>query len=388
MAKWVYPIAGIFPLFISFVTLGYAPDEGALIIITVILLIMHGSLFFHYRRPGLVASIIFTGAAAHYVLGIPIIASDVLALLAVFSATRYGNQRVKVLTLIAAFIGAVVQGLTLPITFGNYAGLSGYLFNAFFIALMISTAIFAFWALASLRISRTDSWNALQERNQLLEREKQQDIELATAAERNRIAREMHDIIAHSLSVVIAQADGGRYSKNDADHLNALENISEISRAALTDMRNVLGVLREETVEPDLSPQPDSLEIHKLIDQLRESGLNVSLVEVGEAHRLPPGVGLCVYRIAQESLTNVMKHAGPDVKATVLLHWQPGRIILQVDDDGRGAAASSDGAGMGVLGMRERTQMLGGTFISGPRPGGGFRTRADIPIPLTTKGEE
>src|SRR5690606_14125951 len=119
-----------------------------------------------------------------------------------------------------------------------------------------------------------------------------------------------------------------------------------------------------------------------------KSGLNVSLVEVGEEHRLRPGMELSVYRIAQESLSNVMKHAGPDVKAPVLHPWQPGRISLQVDDGGRGAAASSAGAGMGGLGMRERTQMLGGTFISGPRPGGGFRTRADIPIPLTTKGEE
>src|SRR5690625_6822249 len=102
---------------------------------------------------------------------------------------------------------------------------------------------------------------------------------------------------------------------------------------------------------------------------------------MGTPRALPPGAGLTIYRIAQESLTNILKHAGPGASATVLVQWTPGSLVLQVNDDGRGAAAGSDGAGHGLLGMRERATMLGGTLTAGPRTGGGYRVRAEIPIP-------
>lgn len=114
---------------------------------------------------------------------------------------------------------------------------------------------------------------------------------------------------------------------------------------------------------------------------MRASGVRASLVRMGTPRPLPPGVGLAVYRICQEALTNVLKHAGPDPTVTVLVQWQPAGLVLEVTDDGRGAAADSDGAGHGLVGMRERVAMIGGRFTAGPRPGGGFRVRAEVPLP-------
>ena len=119
----------------------------------------------------------------------------------------------------------------------------------------------------------------------------------------------------------------------------------------------------------------------ELVAQVRQSGVRASLVRMGTPRPLPPGTGLTVYRICQESLTNVLKHAGPDPTTTVLLQWTATSLVLEVSDDGRGAAAESDGAGQGVVGMHERAAMLGGTLTVGPRPGGGFRMRAEIPLP-------
>jgi len=126
---------------------------------------------------------------------------------------------------------------------------------------------------------------------------------------------------------------------------------------------------------------PAADDIAELVEQLRSAGLRVTLIRLGEARNLPPGAGLTLYRVAQESLTNVLKHAGPDPEATVVLQWLPETVVLEVSDDGRGAAAGSDGLGQGLLGMRERTAMFGGSVTAGPRPGGGFRVRATLPSP-------
>jgi len=286
---------------------------------------------------------------------------------------------------------------------------------------LLSVTTFAF---ALVRRSRREAIATLVDRARRLEVERDQQAQLATSAERARIAREMHDIVAHSLSVVIAQADGGRYAaaQNPAAAERALDTIAETGRAALADMRRLLGVLRpsagpstsEATRErprpgvlpgvlpgvggrtgpagdlrsrggatpvPDLVPQPAVDDVAGLVAHVRDSGVRVSLVRMGTPRTLPPGTGLTVYRICQESLTNVLKHAGPAPTATVLLQWAAASLVLEVTDDGRGAAAESDGAGQGVLGMRERAAMLGGTLAVGPRPGGGFRVRAEIPIP-------
>jgi signal transduction histidine kinase len=209
----------------------------------------------------------------------------------------------------------------------------------------------------------------------------------ALAEERTRISREMHDIVAHSLSVMIAQADGGRYAAatNPQAAIGALEAIARTGRDALGDMRGIVRVLRDgpEDQGVELRPAPHVRDLEVLVAETRQAGLGVTLVRVGEPRYLPPGVGAALQRIAQEALTNVMKHAGPGAAATVTERWLADRIELAVADDGRGASAVGDGEGHGLIGMRERAEMLGGTLRAGPGPTGGFLVTARLPLPRT-----
>lgn len=220
-----------------------------------------------------------------------------------------------------------------------------------------------------------------------LEAERKRQAELAAASERNRIAREMHDIIAHSLSVIIAQADGGRYvaRADPAAGERALTTIAEVGRASLADVRRLLGILREPSEAGESGtlrvPQPIETDLDELIAGVRAAGLTVSLVRMGEARPLPPGAGLSVYRVVQEALTNAMKHAGPGARVTVMVQWLHGALAVEVSDDGRGAAAPNDGSGQGLVGMRERAAVFGGTVSAGPRPGGGFQVKMWLPLP-------
>jgi signal transduction histidine kinase len=247
----------------------------------------------------------------------------------------------------------------------------------------IAVAVVAAWALGDLRRARLQRFDSLEERARLLEIERDQEMRLAATAERARIARELHDVVAHSLSVVIAQADGGRYAgKNDPEAATgALEAIAATGRQALTDMRSLLGVLRDGGGE-EYAPQPDVDAIPALVQDVRASGLDVDLLVEGAPQPLPAGPQLAAYRIVQESLTNVLKHAGPASRAWVRLQWRPDALELSVLDDGRGASAAmvdSDGSGQGLRGMRERATLHGGRLDAGPRTGGGFGVHAALP---------
>ena len=181
-----------------------------------------------------------------------------------------------------------------------------------------------------------------------------------------------------------AQADGGRYAatKDPEASTRALATISDMARDALKDIRSIIGVLREsEGDEQPTLPQPIERDLETLVRNVRDSGVKVSFVRTGQSRTLPVGVGNAVYRICQEAITNSLKHAGPTPHITVLLQTTDAALLLQVDDDGRGAAAPSDGKGHGLIGMSERASAFGGSVTSGPRPGGGFRVLASIPIP-------
>ncbi|WP_062389827.1 sensor histidine kinase [Demequina iriomotensis] len=205
---------------------------------------------------------------------------------------------------------------------------------------------------------------------------------LAASNERARIAREMHDVVAHTLSVVVAQADGGRFAgrADPAAALGSLDTIADVSRSALAEMRALLGILRDGDGDADMGPQPSLSDIPELVAQMREGGLVVSYVTTGTPRPLPIGAGLAAYRIVQEALTNVLKHAGPHVTAFVQLRWEEDALAVAVSDDGRGAAARGDGAGLGIAGMAERATVFGGTLTAGPRAGGGFLVRARLPL--------
>lgn len=207
-------------------------------------------------------------------------------------------------------------------------------------------------------------------------------LELAASTERARIAREMHDVVAHTLSVVVAQADGGRFAgRTDPEAaIRSLDTIAEVSRSALTEMRALLGVLREGESEAQMGPQPSLADIPTLVASTREGGLDVSFVTTGTPRPAPIGAGLAAYRIVQEALTNVLKHAGPNPKAFVQLRWEDDSLTVSIADDGRGAAARGDGAGLGIAGMAERASAFGGSLTAGPKAGGGFLVRARLPL--------
>ena len=192
----------------------------------------------------------------------------------------------------------------------------------------------------------------------------------------------MHDIVAHSLSVVIAQADGARYAAAQDPILavSALGTISETGRGSLREMRRLLGVLRGDGAAPT-RPLPTLDDVPALLDAVRRSGLVVAFDRGGVPRRaLPAGAELTAYRIVQESLTNVLKHAGPQAAASVVERWTGRGLELDVADDGRGAAAdAAPGDGQGLRGMAERVALYDGSVDAGPLPGGGFRVRAFIP---------
>ncbi|MER5555631.1 histidine kinase [Streptomyces sp. NPDC002793] len=248
---------------------------------------------------------------------------------------------------------------------------------------------FAFVTLLGIAVrTRREYTEALVERAHRLERERDQQSQLAAAAERARIAREMHDIIGHNLSVITGLADGGAYAaaKSPERAAQALEAIGTTSRQALTELRRVLGVLSEPAPEAELAPQPSLADLHVLLTGVREAGLPVRLTVHGSPPSEPasPGRQLVVYRVVQESLTNTLKHAGPDPTAEVTLTYTPaGLEVLATDTGGggpqRGPGVDGPGTGRGISGMRERAALHNGTLESGRLPTGGWQTRLRLP---------
>jgi signal transduction histidine kinase len=206
----------------------------------------------------------------------------------------------------------------------------------------------------------------------------QHQAEQALVAERARIARELHDIVAHHLSVVVLQAAGAQASAKPAPQ--ALAKIERSGREALTEMRRLLGVLREPAEGAGLAPQPGMAELAALAEGVRAAGLPVRLAIDGGTAALPAAVDVSAYRIVQEALTNVLKHAGP-ASADVTVGCVDGAVVIEVTDDGVGGAAADPSAGgHGLVGMRERAAMFGGELLAGPQPGGGFAVRARLPL--------
>jgi signal transduction histidine kinase len=216
-------------------------------------------------------------------------------------------------------------------------------------------------------------------REQRLEREKA-EAEAAIVEERGRIARELHDVVAHSISVMVLQARGGRRTI-DADPGEAREAFDVIEgtgHQALEEMRRLLGMLRTSDEELALAPQPSLEQLETLVAQVRGAGLPVEVVVEGEPAQLPPGVDLSAYRIVQEALTNALKHAGP-ARARVTVRYGEDELELEIADDGAGTG-DGGGSGHGLIGMRERVSFYGGDLHAGRRAGGGYALRARLPL--------
>jgi signal transduction histidine kinase len=235
------------------------------------------------------------------------------------------------------------------------------------------TATLAFWLAGVLVRARRQS-ASLAERNVELQRQAAR----AAAAERIRIARELHDIVAHHLSVIVLQAAGARASGKSAEA--ALEKIENSGRQALAETRRLLGVLRDTGEQSGLAPQPGIGELDALAGTVRAAGLPVNLVISGDHAALPATVDVSVYRIVQEALTNVLKHAGP-ARAEVTIGCAQDAVTIEITDDGTIEPGNhAPGGGHGLAGMRERAAMFGGELCAGPRPGGGFAVHARLPL--------
>jgi signal transduction histidine kinase len=204
------------------------------------------------------------------------------------------------------------------------------------------------------------------------------EAERAVSDERLRIARELHDVVAHAMSIVAVQAGVAAHiiDEQPDEAKRMLENVRRTSHEALDEMRRLLGVLRGG--DAALAPAPGLHDVDDLVTSMRSSGVPVSLDVTGTRDDVPGGVDLTAYRIVQEALTNVLKHAGPNVRVDVAIAYEPGTVRVEVLDDGRGAAVHADG-GHGLLGMRERVSVFGGDLVAGPKPGGGFRVSATLP---------
>ena len=226
--------------------------------------------------------------------------------------------------------------------------------------------------------------DALAARAELLEREHELRAHEAVAEERARIARELHDLVAHNVSVMVVQAGAERHALGPEQESTreALTSIEQAGRQALVEARRLLGMLRRKDDGSELEPQPSVDHIDVLVEQIERAGLPVTLAVEGERTPLPAGVDLCAYRIVQEGLTNALKHAGP-AHAEVVLRYAPRALDVEVRDDGRGPAHANgdgDGAGHGLIGMRERVALYGGALETGARDGGGFAIHAHLPL--------
>jgi signal transduction histidine kinase len=277
------------------------------------------------------------------------------------------NERTKAVLGLVAF-----EALGL---WANYQ-FDGSVGDYFWISVFIGVA----WTTGFVLSRRTEHLRQMAERARLAELEHRAAAERAVIEERQRIARELHDVIAHSVSVMTVQTGAVRrlLREDQLKEREALETVEATGRQALTEMRRLVGLLREKGAMPEFTPQPGMGTIDSLLDGVRAAGLPVDLEIDGAPRELPPGVDLAAYRVVQEALTNALEYAGP-AHAWVGVRWGDGELELTIANDGRGDGAGT-GGGQGLDGMRERVSLYGGEIASGPREGGGYVVHARLPI--------
>jgi signal transduction histidine kinase len=364
--------AGLTTTFFVFDPVGKDLPRGTLALAYVLALLHTLPLAARRRYPGAVLGIGVASGLAVAALGVSPIVLGIAILVAVYSVAAYGSRWVSLAGLAAAELGSAAVQLT-PGRFQAPTVVSN--------ALVIGAA----WLLGHF-VGVRRAYTARLEQAAELERTRAELARRAVAAERLRLARELHDVVAHSISVIAVQSGVGAHvaSTQPEEAAKALAAIEVTSRAALVELRRLLGVLRQDG-EPqgDLAPVPGLADLDRLLAEVAKTGLAVRLRVEGTRPELPAGVDLSAYRIVQEALTNVVKHAGP-ARAQVVVGYGDQEVTVVVTDDGRGVTApTGDGraeVGHGLIGMRERVQVFGGDLEVGPRPGGGFRVAARLPL--------
>ncbi|HZU57085.1 MAG TPA: histidine kinase [Actinocrinis sp.] len=298
--------------------------------------------------------------------------------MAMYAYAAYRPRRLSLVGLGVGMVGvgvALTQWITAPARQNNSS------FDWVFVYCVFVAPLIIAWVLGDSMRYRRAYYLDLEDKARRLERERDQQAQIGAAAERARIARELHDVVAHHVSVMVVQAEGASYALDTSPETTrrALGTIAETGRSALAEMRRLIGVLRSEGNTADRAPQPGVDQLEDLLEQVRATGIAVDFKVEGVPVPLPQGMALAAYRIVQESLTNTRKHGGPRVSAQVSLHYGEDELRMLVRDDGRGASALTDGKGNGLTGMRERVAMYGGALQAGPRLEGGYQVEAVLP---------
>jgi signal transduction histidine kinase len=325
------------------------------------------------RFPGTVLTLVVASGLAFAVLNLPPDRLGPAILVAVYSVAAYGRRWVA----LAGLAGVEAALVAVQYSPGR-TGVGTLVGNLVVVA--------AAWLLGHFAHNYRAYAARLEERTAELERAREELARRAVVEERLRLARELHDVVAHAMSVIAVQSGVGAHVANTQpkEARRSLAAIEATSRAALEELRRLLGVLRQED-EPqgDLAPAPGLANLEGLLAEVAEAGLAVRLRVEGAPAPLPAGLDLSAYRIVQEALTNVVKHAGP-ATAQVTIRYRDHEMAVEVIDDGRGVAAvAADGrrgTGHGLIGMAERVAVFGGDLEVGPRPGGGFRVAARLPL--------
>ena len=335
-------------------------------------------------RPVPAAAATVLASLALWATGLEPLAGLMAVPLIIYAVAAYGPAWASRPVLALGLLGGVLL-TTRNVSSTAETGVLGLTISAVYTVLIWMLVLFS-WTLGDLTRVRRQQLQTLADRARRLEIEQQQERSLAAADERAHIAREMHDIVAHSLSVIITQSDGARYAAaaNPAVATETLGTVAATARTSLAEMRRLLGVLRHGD-ESSTRPLPGLADLDDLFQGFRAAGLPVDVEQLGYPRRtLPPGAELTAYRVLQESLTNVLKHAGPQAQARASVRWQQRGLQIDVHDDGRGASADraasgGETSGNGLRGMRERINLYDGSLVARPAAGGGFQVSAFLP---------
>ena len=318
---------------------------------------------FWRRAPFAVSLVIAAVTIALAVLDMPHLGLGMLA--AVFAVALWAGPRARKASLCLLLVGVPV----VPLLTNDASSIPK---NIAFYA--------AAWIFGALLRERRAYTQVLEQRMQELEREREEKAALAAEAERTRIARELHDVLTHSVSVMVIQAQAAQAAAGDAEQVaGALTRIETVGKESLVELRRLLQRLRTDDDTPLHAPTPGLAQLDELLGEVRAAGLDVSLALDGEARPLPASVDLSAYRIVQEALTNTLRHAG-NVATQIVLRYRPDEFTLEVRDDGRAEPAGQAEAGHGLAGMRERVALVGGTLVAEDLPGGGFLVAARMPL--------
>jgi signal transduction histidine kinase len=370
----VVVLVGVVQLVLTTAAAHRQPERQALDLVAYLLLAAGPvALYWRWRSPVLVLGVVMAASVLYFALGYPYGPAWLALIVAFWTAVTGGARRAAWVT---AFVGLAAYFSLAPVLDRGapVASVPAVLAHLGWLVVVLATAEVAM---------------ASRQRRQAAERTRAEEARRRAGEERMRIARELHDVLAHNISLINVQAGVALHLMDEqpGQSRSALVAIKQASNDALGELRSVLDVLRQGDEAPPRTPASGLAHLDRLVAGAEATGLRVKTRVDGTPRPLPAGTDLAAYRIVQESLTNVTRHAGP-ASATVLVRYGPADLTVQVDDDGRGPAApggngptgTAAGKGNGIRGMRERVAALGGELTTGPRPGGGFRVQARLPL--------